>query len=57
MADITLCTSNNCPYKSTCYRKKAEADRRWQSYANFEYNCNESSGFEDFIPMAETEQN
>ena len=47
--DITMCTSIDCPMKDTCYRIQATPEPRWQSYANFEYTCNENSGYEDYI--------
>ena len=46
--EITMCTSENCPYKNKCYRSRAEPSK-YQSRSNFEYTCNENSGFEDFI--------
>ena len=49
IADITMCTSENCPYKDKCYRTQAKPNS-FQSWSNFEYTCNENSGFEDFIP-------
>ena len=48
MPDITMCTSENCPYRDKCYRTRAEPSK-YQSWSNFEYICNEDSGFEDFI--------
>ena len=48
MPGITLCTSENCPYKDKCYRVQAKSSK-YQSWSNFEYTCNENSGFEDFI--------
>lgn len=48
MADITMCTCNGCPVKDECYRTRAKPDP-YQSYANFEYECNEENGFADFI--------
>ena len=48
--DITMCTSKNCPYKEKCYRV-IEKPGQYQSWSNFEYTCNEDSGFEDFIPV------
>lgn len=49
MVDITMCTSENCPMKFSCYRANADPDSQWQSYANFEYTCHEDSGFSDYI--------
>ena len=51
MADITKCTSTECPQRETCYRAQAKADPLWQSYSNFEYVCNEESGFQDYWPV------
>ena len=48
IADITMCTSEKCPYKEKCYRTKAKPSN-FQSWSNFEYTCNENSGFKDFI--------
>ena len=46
--DITMCASENCPYRDECYRVRAKPNIL-QSWSNFEYTCNENSGFEDFI--------
>ena len=43
-----MCTSENCPYRDECYRVVAKPVE-YQSWSNFEYTCNENSGFEDFI--------
>ena len=48
MADITMCTGLNCPKREECYRTKANQSPL-QSWSNFEYTCNEDSGFCDFI--------
>ena len=48
IADITMCISKNCPYRDECYRVRAKPVG-YQSWSNFEYTCNENSGFEDFI--------
>ena len=50
MSDITMCTSENCKYINKCYRARAKPEKH-QSWSNFEYTCNENSGFEDFIPL------
>jgi len=50
MPDITMCMSTECPERKNCYRAMAKPDR-YQSYADFEYTCNEESGFEDFMPI------
>ena len=49
MPDITMCTSSECPERKNCYRSTAKPDEL-QSWSNFEYTCNENSGYEDFIP-------
>ena len=51
MADITMCSSQNCPQYDYCYRAQAKVNNEYQSWSNFEYTCNELSGFEEFIPM------
>lgn len=53
MSDITMCTSEMCPYRDTCYRKRAEPNKNYQSYYNFEYECNEDSGFDSYIRIGE----
>lgn len=50
ITDITMCSSENCPYKEKCYRVQAKSSK-YQSWSNFEYTCNDNSGFEDFIPV------
>ena len=48
IADITMCTSESCPYRYESYRVRAKQSI-YQSWSNFDYTCNENSGFEDFI--------
>ena len=48
MADITKCSSETCPMKNTCYRTTAQNDKL-QSWSNFEYTCNEETGFDSYI--------
>lgn len=48
MPDISMCNSDNCPMKDKCYRSTATASK-YQSWSNFEYTCNENSGYADFI--------
>jgi hypothetical protein len=48
--DFTMCSSLHCPKYYECYRTQARVSE-YQSWSNFEYTCNEISGFEDFIPM------
>ena len=43
-----MCSSDNCPMKDKCYRSTATASK-YQSWSNFEYTCNENSGYADFI--------
>ena len=50
IADITMCTSGSCPYRDECYRVRAKPSE-YQSWSNFEYTCNENSGFDDFIAV------
>ena len=50
MSDITMCASENCPKREKCYRAMAKASE-YQSWSNFEYTCNENSGFDDFIAV------
>ena len=50
MSDITMCASENCPEREKCYRAMAKASE-YQSWSNFEYTCNENSGFENFISV------
>lgn len=50
MSDITMCTSENCPVRATCYRQRAKASE-YQSWCNFEYTCNENNGFIDYITL------
>ena len=44
-----MCVSMHCPMREKCYRATAKPDQFLQSYANFEYTCNEDSGFDDYI--------
>ena len=56
MSDITMCASQNCPEWDKCYRAQAKPDK-YQSWSNFEYVCNESSGFQDYIPCPKEKKN
>ena len=47
---LTMCTSQNCPMRDKCYRVQAKVDD-YQDWNNFEYTCNENSGFENFISV------
>ena len=46
--EITMCASQNCPKKDTCYRVQAKPGD-YQSWSNFEYVCNEENGFCDYM--------
>ena len=50
ISDITMCTSEACTERKRCYRSMAKPSE-YQSWSNFEYTCNEDSGFDDFIPV------
>jgi hypothetical protein len=47
--DITKCTSEHCVYRLSCARQSDGTESEYQSWSNFEYVCNEDSGFPDFI--------
>ena len=47
---ITMAASEICQMREECYRERAKPSK-YQSWSNFEYTCNENSGFEDFIPV------
>lgn len=49
MSDITMCSNEHCPMKDKCYRASAKPNKFAQSWSNFEYTCNENSGYEDFM--------
>jgi len=38
MADITMCSSTDCPLETLCYRKTAIVNEYWQSYSQFLYD-------------------
>lgn len=50
MPDIIMCSSENCPMRGSCYRSRAKPDKL-QSWTNFEYFCNENSGFDEYIKI------
>lgn len=50
-----MCTSEYCPMKDKCYRKLAKPNIR-QMWNNFEYVCNENSGFADYIKTINKEE-
>lgn len=51
--DVTKCTSMHCTYKSICYRQcskpRTDGSEKYQSWMNFEYECNEENGFQYYI--------
>ena len=47
---MTMCTSTECPMKKECYRANSNTNEH-QDCFNYEYGCNENSGFEDFISV------
>ncbi len=54
MPDITMCLSESCPVRDTCYRKQAKPDK-YQSYSIFDYTCNEDNGFCEYIRVYKEE--
>ena len=53
--EITMCTSEICPMKDTCYRTQANPNT-YQSWCNFEYTCNAENGFCDYIEIRRREK-
>ena len=49
MIEITMCNSEHYDMKDKCYRESAKPNNFTQSWSNFEYTCNENSGYEDFM--------
>lgn len=48
--DITMCTAKLCEYKGTCLRHDEQlADKRYQSWCDFSFECNVDSGFDMYI--------
>lgn len=47
--DATMCSSENCPIRNECSRNITNRNEESQNWNNFEYTCNEDSGFEDFV--------
>lgn len=35
MSDITMCSTNDCPVRTSCYRHVAPPSEYWQAYVNF----------------------
>lgn len=50
MADVTKCSSIDCPVRKQCHRYMSKPSAK-QIYSNFEYECNENTGFCNFINM------
>ena len=48
MIVITTCTSIECPMREKCYRAVTDNDNCYERF-NYEYSCNENSGFDDFV--------
>lgn len=47
---LMICTSKNCPYRKTCcHQTRSDPDDIDEVSYNFEYTCNSSSGFPDYI--------
>lgn len=47
---MIMCTSIECPMRKECHRAYSDSDDR-QDCFNFEYTCNENSGFCDFMSV------
>lgn len=45
---MTTCTSTECPMRKECYKAISDSDACHDRF-NYEYSCNECSGFCDFI--------
>lgn len=52
MADITKCSTHNCPLEATCYRKQAVSNPIRQAWGNFPVVGNKC----DFYIPTETEK-
>lgn len=46
---MTMCTSTECQMRKECYRNNSDSDNQ-QDCFNYEYSCNENSGFSNFVP-------
>jgi hypothetical protein len=57
MADITICRSDECLKKDSCYRYLAEPDEKWQSYSYCSCVCDEKSNYKYFLPLEKKEEN
>ena len=47
---MTMCTSLECPMRKECSRADSGSGNQ-QDYFNYEYSCNENSGFCDFMSV------
>ena len=47
---MTACTSTECPMKKECYRANSNTNEHHDCF-NYEYGCNENSGFQDFVSV------
>ena len=47
---MTACTSTECPMREDCYRSSSNTNEH-QDCFNYEYGCNENSGFRDFVSV------
>ena len=45
---MTMCTSTECPMRKECYRADFDGNK-FKDRFNYEYTCNELSGFNDFV--------
>ena len=45
---MTMCTSTECPMRKECYRSDFDSNKYKERF-NYEYTCNEMSGFNDFV--------
>lgn len=52
--DITMCSSEKCPMRDTCLRSAGKPNPMGQSWSNFEYTCNDYSGYESYIKLENT---
>lgn len=50
MGDLVMCTSYECPMRKSCRRHSGISASNSQYY-NFEYSCNENSGFADYMTL------
>lgn len=49
MPDITMCSTDSCLKKETCYRYMATADRMWQSFSDFTDVCVTNKSYDMYI--------